>query len=106
VQLLSGQVTEALGMYQKCLEIRQKLAPADPSDAQAQFDLAEIHSCIAAVQRKQKQYNQGMESYGKGLKILQSLNDQGSLVPANKKWIGIVERAIEECRSLMKAEKK
>ena len=47
--LQSGQVTEALGSYQKGLEIRQKLAAADPSDAQAQRDLSISYSKLGDV---------------------------------------------------------
>jgi tetratricopeptide (TPR) repeat protein len=101
VQLQSGQVTEALGSYQQALEIRQKLAAADPSDAQAQLDLVVSHHKIASVQQEQKQYEQAIESYGRGLKVLQALKDRKRLAPANERWIGIVEEAIAECRKLM-----
>ena len=98
VQRQSGQVTEALGSYQKGLAISQKLAAADPSDAQAQLDLVASHHKIATVQQRQKQYEQAIESYGRALKVLQTLKDQKRLAPANEKWIGIVQQAIEQCK--------
>ena len=98
VQLQSGQVTEARESYQQVLEISQKLAAADHSDAQAQLDLVVSHHKIATVQQKQKQYEQAIESYGRGLKVLQSLKQQKRLAPVNEKWIGIVEAAIQQCK--------
>ncbi len=98
VQLQSGQVTEARGSYQQCLEISQKLAAADPSDAQAQLDLVVSHHKIAKVHQTQKQYEQAIESYGRGLKVLQALREQKRLAPANERWIGIVEEAIQQCK--------
>jgi len=103
VQLQSGQVTEALRSYQQGLEIRQKLAAADPTDAQAQFDLYISHHKIAFVHQKQKLYEQAIESYGRGLKVLQALKGQNRLVPANEKWIGILEQAIQQCQHAVTA---
>jgi serine/threonine protein kinase len=98
VQFRSGLVTEALRSLQKGLEITQELAAADPSDAVAQFDLYGSHSRIAEAQQRQKEYEKAIDSYGRGLALLHSLKEQGRLAPANEKWIGVAERAIQHCK--------
>jgi len=73
VQLQSGQVTEALGSYQKDLAISQKLASADPSDAQAQRDLSISYNMLGDVQLQSGQVTEARGSYQKGLAISQKL---------------------------------
>lgn len=94
----AGQVPEALGHYQKALEIRQKRAAANPSDGQAQFELAVSLQKNGSVQQKEQQYEQAIETYGRGLTVLQSLKEQMRLAPANERWIGILELAIQQCK--------
>ena len=58
------------------------------------------HYKIVSVQQVQKQYEQAIESYGRGLKVLQALREQKRLTPTNEQWIGIVALETAECWKL------
>ena len=73
VYLKSGQVTEALEYYQKCLEIRQRLVAADATDAQAQRDLSVSFEKLGDVHLKTGQVEQALTYYRKCLEIGQQL---------------------------------
>jgi tetratricopeptide (TPR) repeat protein len=73
VQLQSGQVTEALRAYEKGLEISQKLAAADPTDAQAQRDLSLSYLKLGHVQLQSGQVTEALRSFEKSLEIRQKL---------------------------------
>jgi tetratricopeptide (TPR) repeat protein len=98
VSLQAGKVDEALDYLKKMLEIVQKLVAVDASDAEAKFLLYGSYHMIAEVQQRQKEYEQAIETYGRGLKILQSLKEQKKLAPDNERWIGVVEQLIQQCK--------
>jgi tetratricopeptide (TPR) repeat protein len=93
-----GLAIEAVEYYRLSLAIVEKLADANPTDGQAQVDLAATHGGIAHVQKQLRQYEQAIESYGRALKVLRTLQEQGRLPEVNGRWIGIIEQAIQFCR--------
>ena len=68
-----GPLTAARKVYQQALEIAQKLAAADPSDAQAQRDLSVSYDNLGDVQLQSGQVTEALGSYQKGLEISQKL---------------------------------
>ncbi|MBM3969526.1 MAG: tetratricopeptide repeat protein [Planctomycetes bacterium] len=80
--LQSGQVTEALAAYQKGLEISQKLAAADPSDAQAQRDLVFSHAKLGLAYRAAKEPAKSVAAFDQALAIARRLKAEGKLAGA------------------------
>ena len=68
-----GPLTAARKVYQQALEIAQKLAAADPSDAQAQRDLSVSYNRLGNVQLQSGEVTEALGSYQQGLKIRQKL---------------------------------
>jgi len=117
VQRQSGQVTEALGSYQKGLEIGQKLAatpsplPLSPAagergrgeGAHAQRDMSVLYAKLGDVQVQSGQVTEALRSYEKGQEIREKLAaaDATDAQVQRDLWvsyytIGEVERAAKQ----------
>ena len=68
-----GQLADALEAYRAGLAIRERLARADPGDAQAQRDLSVSHNNIGDMLARQGQLGDALDAYRAGLAIAERL---------------------------------
>jgi tetratricopeptide (TPR) repeat protein len=66
-----GQTKQALESCQKCLEVSQRLAQLDPSNAEAQRDLSISFDRVGNVTLQLGQTKEALEHYQKGLEVRQ-----------------------------------
>jgi tetratricopeptide (TPR) repeat protein len=66
-----GQAKDALDYYQKCMQIRQRLAEADPKNAQAQRDLCVSFNSLGGVAMILGQARDALDYYQKSRQIAQ-----------------------------------
>jgi tetratricopeptide (TPR) repeat protein len=69
VQQAQGDLAAALGSYRASLAIRDRLAEADPGNAEWQHDLSVSHERIGNVQQAQGETNQAIAAFGRALDI-------------------------------------
>ena len=105
VQLQSGQVTEALRSYEKGLEISQKLAAADPTDAQAQRGLGVSYYNLGEAERAGKRFEKAIGWFEKAAEKVKAMQESGLLAPQDKDGLKGLEDAISECRKLLEESK-
>ena len=86
-----GAVPEALKAYRDSLAIRERLAKADPGNAQWQVDVAFSYWRLAQHGDEPK------ENWRKVVDSLQRLHDEGRLAPTHKKSL---DRAKEQLAAL------
>src|SRR5258708_22520162 len=79
-----GQGERARVLLQKSLAIAERLAEQEPDSADRQADL--VVSLVRTGDR---------ESLMRALEILQRLDREGRVMPDKRRWIAIVEKAIE-----------
>ena len=83
VQRAQGDLAGALASYGKSLEVRRRLAEADPSNAGWQRDLSVSQERIGNVQRAQGDLAGARASYGKSLEVTRRLAEAD---PSNAGW--------------------
>ena len=83
VQKDFGNLTVALDLYQKALEISERLAQQDPANAQWQSDLAVSHTRIGDVRQAQGDLPGALAAYQTDLAIAERLAQQD---PTNAQW--------------------
>jgi tetratricopeptide (TPR) repeat protein len=77
-----GSKAEALPAHQRALEIRQRLAAADPADVRRQEDLGMSHNNIGIIQKDTGRPREAMRSYENALAIY------GKLAAAHSEDLG------------------
>jgi len=80
VSLQTGAVPEAVDSYRKALDIRERLATADPTDAQAQRDLMFSHYKLGEVQTELFAYEAAEDHYRAGIVVLDAMIAAGQNV--------------------------
>ena len=83
VQVKQGNLTDALASYQASIDIRERLAAADPGNAGWQRDLSVSHNKIGDVQVQQGNLTDALASYQADLDIAQRL---AAADPGNAGW--------------------
>ena len=83
VHKAQGNLTGALASYRASLAIAQRLAEADPGNAQWQRDLSVSHNKIGDVQQAQGNLNDALASYRADMAIAQRLAEAD---PGNAQW--------------------
>jgi tetratricopeptide (TPR) repeat protein len=83
VQLAQGDLAGALASFRKGLEIRERLARQDPSNAGWQRDLSISHNKLGDVQLAQGDLAGALASFRKDLEITERLARQD---PSNAQW--------------------
>src|SRR5204863_32280 len=73
VTLQLGKAVEALAFFRKGLEVRQKLASADPRSAEAQRDLSVSYQRLGDVARSLGKVDEALGYYKQGVQIRQKL---------------------------------
>jgi len=71
----SGQVTEALGFYRQIPEILERLADADPTDVETQFNLSFYLNMLGDMSRQSGQLTEALGFYRRCLEVFQKLAD-------------------------------
>ena len=77
------KLDEALNAYRDSLAIRQRLATADPSNAQWQRDLAVGHAKSASVYEPQGRIADALQELAQGRDIMAALV---AVAPGNAQW--------------------
>ncbi len=73
VQISLGNTDAALAHYQKALEIRERIAAADPSSADAQRDLSDSYEKLGDVQKTSGNLEQANQYYDQAVNINKKL---------------------------------
>jgi hypothetical protein len=92
VSLQTGAVQEAVDSYRKSLDISERLAAADPTDAQAQHDLMFSHYKLGNVQRELFAYAEAATRYQAGIKVLDRMIAAGQNVEQSTRERDILQR--------------
>jgi tetratricopeptide (TPR) repeat protein len=105
VQLQLGNTKEALQAYEQSLEIRNRLATADPQNAQAQRDLSFSYSSIAEIHLKENKLAEALAWYQKALAIAEKLAALDPLNQTFQKDLRIDKRKIADIEARLKQKK-
>jgi tetratricopeptide (TPR) repeat protein len=92
VSLETGEVPKALDAFQKCLEISNRRAQADPTDAVAQQDLMLSQHQLGEVHRSLFAYAKAIERYRAGSAVLERMIEAGQNVEQSRRSLSILER--------------
>jgi eukaryotic-like serine/threonine-protein kinase len=92
VKLRTGDQAGALAAYRESLDIRRKLAAHDPGDAQAQTDLVVCLLRLSLVVDPA----QARTALTEASLILEKLDHEQKLTPAQKHWLDIVHAALSK----------
>ena len=85
VSLQQGDLAAARRFYEQSLETRQRLAKADPSNAQAQQDVVASHFLLGTVYEAEKQFAQASDEFRKALAIVEQLLAAGKFVEVSRR---------------------
>jgi tetratricopeptide (TPR) repeat protein len=96
-------VQEALDYFRKDLKISERLAQADPTDAQAQRDLIISHAKFGLTHRQLLEYASSVASFQSGLKIATAVQERGLLKGNIERLIQSLKRDIAKSRTLQVA---
>ncbi len=100
VQQQLGDTQSALGYYQQGLDVRERLAAADPTNAQAQRDLWVSHYKLAQVDVALLEYGTAVERYTTAIAVLDGMIANGQNVAQSQQERDIVSN---ELRSVERA---
>ncbi len=89
VRYSMGKPEEALADWRKVLAIRQKLADANPADAQFQQSLASIHNNIAVLVNETGKSEEVLTEHRKALAIRQKLADANPAVTEFQQFLAM-----------------
>jgi hypothetical protein len=90
VRVAQGDLPQALAAFQAGLAIREKLATADPGNAQWQRDL------IASNVKLAETGDRPRKRLARALKIARALSDSGRLAPADQWMIDDLKKRVAE----------
>ncbi len=94
VQLQLGDTQSALGFYQQGLDIRERLAAADPTNSGAQRDLMVSHYKLAQVTAAMLEYDTAVERYTTAIAILDRMIANGQNVAQSQQERETVANAL------------
>ena len=89
-----GDQAQALEVYRRSLNLRQKLAEADPAVSQFQTDLARTHTNIGALLRETGRPGEALEAYQRALDIRQKLAEAEPAVAEHQSGLALVHNNI------------
>jgi tetratricopeptide (TPR) repeat protein len=98
-----GNTLAAQKEYQTGHEMAQRLADADPKNAEAQTDLFISYFKLGSTNNTLHNYDQVIEFFTRRRAVLLPWHEKGLLVVQFKKAVSIVDRELVACRNAQKA---
>jgi tetratricopeptide (TPR) repeat protein len=93
-----GQTHETLEHYQRCLEIFQKLAAAEPGEAEAQRNQSVLYNCLGDLTLRHGRATEAFAHYQRGLEISEMLAvDRGDARAQRDLFISYPNSATSHC---------
>jgi hypothetical protein len=84
----AGRRDEAVDAYRKSLAIREKLAAADPANAQRQNDLVVTLVTLARAG------DEPQARFTRALELLRQLDGEGKLAANQRNWMSLIQQAL------------